>query len=131
FARATVNRLWGQFFGVGIVEPIDDFTEANPPSHPEVLDLLAREFVAHGFDLKFLIRTITATKTYQLSSRKTHDSQSDPRLFARMSLQGLSPEQLFDSLLQATGTYQPFQPQNAFVFGNTPQGEFADTFADD
>jgi hypothetical protein len=131
FARATANRLWGHFFGVGIVDPIDDFTEANPPSHPELLDLLAGELVAHDYDLKFLIRAITASQTYQLSSRKTHDSQADPRLFARMSVQGLAPELLYESLAQATGTYQPFQPQNACIFGNTPQGEFADTFADE
>jgi hypothetical protein len=131
FARAAANRLWGHFFGVGLVDPIDDFTAANPPSHPEILDLLANEFVSHDFDLKFLIRAITATKTYQLASRKTHESQSEPRLFARMSVQGLTPEQLYDSLAQATGMYQPFQPQNAFVLGNNPQGDFAETFADE
>lgn len=131
FARAAANRLWGHFFGIGIVEPVDDFTEANPPSHPELLDLLAGELVAHDFDLKFLIRAITASQTYQLSSRKTHDSQAEPRLFARQSVQGLTPELLYESLAQATGTYQAFQPQNRIVLGGTPQEEFADTFADE
>ncbi len=78
FARAAANRMWGHFFGRGIVEPVDDFSDANPPSHPELLDFLAKEFAAHEFDLKFLIRAITASRTYQLSSRRTHKSQADP-----------------------------------------------------
>ena len=131
FAHAAANRLWGHFFGVGIVEPIDDFTEANPASHPELLDLLAREFAAHDFDLKFLIRAIMASKTYQLSSRRSHETQDRPQMFARMSLQGLTPEQLLDSVAQATGTYQQFQANNAFLFSGSPQGDFAETFADE
>jgi hypothetical protein len=131
FARAAANRVWGHFFGVGIVEPVDDFSEHNPPSHPELLDLLAREFAAHDFDLKFLIRAITASKTYQLSSRRTHPSQGEPQHFARMNVQGLTPDQLYDSLAQATGTALSYQANNPFIFGNqTPQGEFLDTFDD-
>lgn len=130
FARAAANRLWGHFFGSGIVEPIDDFNEANPPSHPELLDLLAREFVSHDFDVKFLIRAITASRAYQLSSRRTHDSQADPRHFARMAMQGLTAEQIFDCLSRAAGTHQPFQPSMPFVLGTTPQGEIIETFAD-
>jgi len=61
FARTAVNRIWGHFFGIGIVDPVDDFSEANPPSHPELLDLLAREFIAHDYDLKFIIRAISAS----------------------------------------------------------------------
>ena len=72
-------------------------------SHPELLDLLAKEFAAHEFDLKFLIRAITATQAYQLTSAGTHKSQDDPTLFARMPLRGLTAEQLFDSLAMATG----------------------------
>lgn len=131
FAQAAANRLWGHFFGVGIVEPIDDFTDANPPSHPELLSLLATELVAHDFDLKFLIRAITASKAYQLSSRQTRESPAEPRLFASMTVQGLPPEALYESLAQATGTFQPFQPQNVRGFGNTPQDEFVETFAED
>jgi hypothetical protein len=131
FARAAVNRMWGHFFGVGIVEPIDDFTETNPPSHPELLDLLAQEFAAHDFDLKFLIRAITASRAYQLTSRQGDASQDLPLTFARMSLQGLSPEQLYDSLLQASGAYEPFQTNRAFIFGGSPQGDFLESFADE
>jgi hypothetical protein len=115
FARATANRLWSHFFGIGIVEPADDFKEENPPSHPELLDELARQLVAHQFDFKFMIRAITASNAYQLSSVTTDPTQEDPRLFARMAVKGLSPEQLFDSFSQATGFKDP-TPRNQLVF---------------
>ena len=80
FARATVNRLWNYFLGVGLIDPVDGLgTEDNPPSHPELLDELVRQFVAHDFDLKFLIRAITGSSTYQRSSRQTHPRQADSR----------------------------------------------------
>lgn len=129
FARTAVNRLWGHFFGLGLVHPIDDFTADNPPSHPELLDELGREFAAHGYDLKFVIRAITASKAYQLSSEQTDESQVNPRLFARMSLKGLSPEQLFDSIAQATGFYEPFANRNPFaMMTNSPREEFVQMF---
>ena len=103
FARALVNRLWGHFFGQGLVDPIDDFTAENPPSHPELLDLLARRFVEQGYDVRLLIRAITATRAYQRTSRQTDPSQATPRLFSRMQVKGLSPDQIFDSIAQATG----------------------------
>jgi hypothetical protein len=129
FSRTAVNRLWGHFFGVGIVNPVDDFTAENPPSHPELLDELARAFAAHKFDIKFLIRSITASKTYQLSSQKTDKSQENPRLFARMALKGLSPEQLFDSIAQATGYHEPYGNRNPLgMMNNTPREEFVQMF---
>jgi hypothetical protein len=103
FARAAVNRLWAQFFGIGIVEPVDDLGEQNPPSHPELLNELATQFAANHFDVKYLIRAITLSQTYQRSSVAAEVNKDDARLFAHMSVRGLSPEQLFDSLLQATG----------------------------
>jgi hypothetical protein len=104
FARAAVNRSWAYFLGTGLVEPIDELVGPNSePSHPELLDLLARQFAANKFDVKYLIRVITATRAYQLSSAATHASQDNPRLFARMPLRGLTAEQLFDSLATATG----------------------------
>jgi hypothetical protein len=129
FARATVNRLWGQFFGIGIVNPVDDFTAANPPSHPELLDELARDFVAHKYDFKFLIQAITASRTYQLASLETDKSQENPRLFARMALKGLSAEQLFDSISQATGFFEAFSNRNALgMMNTTPREEFVRMF---
>lgn len=103
FAKACVNRLWAHLFGLGIVDPVDDFDERNPPSHPELLDELANAFVLHNYDQKFLLRGITRSRTYQLTSRRTHSSQDNSRLFARMLVKGLSCDELFDSLIWATG----------------------------
>ncbi len=132
FAMMAVNRLWAQFLGQGIVQPVDDFSDNNPPSHPEVLNLLAKQFVAHNYDLKFLVRTITATRVYQTTSRQTHESQSDPNQFARAALRGLTPEQFFDSLAEAVGYYQPYRTDNPFVIdGDTPRGRFLELFRDE
>ncbi|HEY7153356.1 MAG TPA: DUF1549 and DUF1553 domain-containing protein [Gemmataceae bacterium] len=119
FARAAVNRLWGYFFGTGIVDPVDEMVGGeNAPSHPELLDELARQFAEHNFDLKFLIRAITASRAYQLSSVTTHKSQEDAQQFARMPLRGLSAEQLFDSIAQATGYQEQGNNNPRFKFGN-------------
>lgn len=132
FAKAAVNRMWAHHFGVGIVDPVDDFSANNPPSHPEVLDLLAQEFVAHNYDFKFLIRTLTATKAYQLTSVRSHESQDNPRQFARMPVRGLTAEQIFDSLAQATGYLQPFDPEQPLNFNqDQARQEFLETFESD
>jgi hypothetical protein len=102
FAKAAVNRMWAHFFGVPLVEQADGTGEESTTGYPELLDELARAFAAHNFDVKFLIRAITASQTYQRTSTVTHPSQKNPRQFARMPLRGLSPEQLFDSLAVAT-----------------------------
>jgi hypothetical protein len=107
FTRAAVNRLWHYFFGIGLIDPVDGLgTTDNPPSHGELLDELVRQFVAHDFDLKYLIRAVTGSQTYQLSSRQTHPRQAEPRLFARAASRALTPEQLYESLVLATG-YRP------------------------
>lgn len=132
FAKMAVNRLWAQFLGQGIVQPVDDFSDNNPPSHPEVLNLLAEQFVAHNYDLKFLVRTIASTRVYQTTSRQTHESQSDPNQFARAALRGLTPEQFFDSLAEAVGYYQPYRTDNPFVIdAETPRGRFLELFRDE
>jgi hypothetical protein len=107
FARATANRVWGMFFGRGIVDPVDDFSDANEPSHPELLDDLAKCLTDADFDLKALIRGLCRTRAYQRTSARTHAAQDDPRLFARMAVRGLSGEQLYDSLALATGYREP------------------------
>ena len=107
FARAGANRVWGHFFGIGLVDPVDDFNDQNPPSHPELLDDLAEAFTAADFDLKFLIRAICRSQAYQRTSAQTDPSQNDPRLFARMAVKGLTGEQFFDSLVLATGYHEP------------------------
>ncbi len=121
FARATVNRLWFHFFGRGLVDPVDDFDDDNPPSHPKLLDELADHLIAQNFDLKPIMRGIIASRPYQLTSRQTDDSQSDPELFAKMAIQGMSTEQLFDSLAEATGFFEPANDRSPVNFGNDSQ----------
>src|SRR5487761_1808555 len=65
FAKALVNRLWGHFFGRGLVDPVDDMRDTNPPSNPELLDALAKDFIEHRFDMKHVIRTMVTSSTYQ------------------------------------------------------------------
>ncbi len=115
FARAAVNRMWAHFFGYGFTKPVDDMGPHNPPSHPELLDFLARQFSAHGYDLKRLIRWLVLSKPYALSSRQGHRNEIDdpssgePPLFSRFYLRQMSPEQLYDSLLVATAAEQAAQ----------------------
>jgi hypothetical protein len=103
FARAAVNYLWAHFFGLGIIDPVDEPSEDNPPSHPDLLKELSRQFVLNNYDLKYLIKAITASQAYQLTSAQTHPTQQDPRLFAAMQTKGMSPEQLLESLALAVG----------------------------
>jgi hypothetical protein len=105
FAQAIVNRLWGQLMGVGIVDPVDDFHAANPASHPDLLQELANALVAADFDVDFLYRAICLSQSYQRTSRQTDPTQDDARDFARMAIKPLSVEQLYASLLVATGKF--------------------------
>ncbi len=130
FAKSVVNRMWGHFFGVGIVDPVDDFGGANRPSHPELLNDLAADFAAHDFDLKYLIRGITASRTYQRSSRKTHQTQDEPQQFARMAVQGLTGEELFDSIAMAVGYLDSFRQVQPFQFNQQgPRAAFLELFS--
>ncbi|HEV3448624.1 MAG TPA: DUF1553 domain-containing protein [Gemmataceae bacterium] len=131
FARTTVNRMWAHFFGLGLVEPIDDMVGSETVAyHPELLNELAQQFAAHNFDLKFLIRVLTATQAYQRTSDALHASQADPHLFARMMVRGMTQEQLFDSLSMAIGYHQTAQQNPFFVFNdNSPRSKFLEKFA--
>jgi hypothetical protein len=133
FAKATVDLVWSYFFGVSLLEPIIEPHDDNPISHPELLDELARQFTAHNYDLKFLIRAIVHSQAYQRSSVGAAKANPDELLlFARMPVRGMSPEQLFDSLAEATDFVPPslpqqgrFQPFNQFL---TPRAEFIAKF---
>jgi hypothetical protein len=130
FARNAVNRMWANFFGVGIIDPLDEPSK-NPPSHPELLDILAKDFAASGYDMKNLIRAIVNSRAYQRSSAsRAASSDSQERTFARMQVRGLTAEQLFDSIVLATG-YRGELPlaQRQFVGPNTPRGDFLAKFA--
>ncbi|MGE0373851.1 MAG: DUF1549 domain-containing protein [Planctomycetaceae bacterium] len=103
-ARAFVNRTWGRFFGYGFTNPVDDMGPHNPPSHPELLERLARGFINSGYNVEELVRWITSTRAYHLSSRFGEGNaiddpaSGDPPLFSRMPTRTFSPGQVFDSL---------------------------------
>jgi Protein of unknown function (DUF1549)/Protein of unknown function (DUF1553) len=101
FARAIVNRVWGELMGVGFVSPVDDFRESNAPSHPELLQEMADDFAGSGFDLTRLYRAICRSAAYQRTSARTDEGQARPELFAAMAIKPLSGDQFFDSLSQA------------------------------
>jgi len=99
------NRTWWRLFGRGLVSPVDDMHTANAPSHPELLDLLARRFAASGFDHKFLARAIVSSRAYQRTSRPGA-SDKQVALFGRMSVKVLSAGQLYDSFVAILGAPQ-------------------------
>ena len=114
FARALVNRMWAHFFGRGIVEPIDDLRATNPPSNPELLDALAKDFEENGFDLKRLVRTITTSRTYGLSAIPNQWNQKDRNAFSHYPTKRLQAEVLLDAI--HTVTLAPHS------FGGLPAG---------
>lgn len=108
FARAAVNRVWNNFFGRGIVDPVDDFRASNPPTNEPLLDWLAKDFVAHKFDLKHVMRTILSSHTYQLSSTANETNVGDTKNFSRSYRRRLPAEVLLDAVTQVTGTRDTF-----------------------
>ena len=143
FAKALVNRYWKHFFNRGLIEPEDDMRDSNPPANPELLDALAKSFVASGYDLKQLIRTITQSTTYQLSAVPNKHNAIDRQNFSRYYPKRLQAEVLLDAInnvLDAksafdgmpTGTRATALPDNSFnttnyfltVFGR-PEGSSA------
>jgi hypothetical protein len=103
FARNLANRTWAHFFGLGIIEPVDEPGTENPPSHPELLNDLTAGLAEAKFDQRVLIRAITASKAYNLTSKQTDPTQADLRRFARVQVRGLTANQIYDSFLAATG----------------------------
>jgi hypothetical protein len=108
FAKALVNRMWGHLLGRGLVDPVDDMRATNPPSNPEVLDALARDFIEHKFDVKHLIRTICNSRTYQLSSEPNEYNKHDKQNHARYYGKRLIAEVFLDSVDQVCGTQTHF-----------------------
>ncbi|HEX3147354.1 MAG TPA: DUF1549 domain-containing protein [Gemmataceae bacterium] len=104
FRRTAANRWWAFLMGRGLIHPLDQDHTANPPSHPELLELLADEFAAHKFDVKWLLREIAMSRTYQRSSEPVPSSKDlGPDRFAVAPLKPLTPEQFAYALMQATG----------------------------
>lgn len=119
FARNFVNRVWFLFLGRGLVHPLDLHHKDNPASHPELLDLLAAEFVEHKFNIKWLVREIVLSKAYQRSSL----GAAKPESFAVAIEKRLTAEQLFASIAVATETEPGEAVKTKFVkaFANQPR----------
>jgi hypothetical protein len=137
FAKATVNRVWSYFTGAGIVDPIDWFSVNTRPTHPALLDWLAEDFVAHGYDLRYLVRSILSTEMYQRSAKTTEGNKNDTQYLSHARIRPLTAEQLFYSLLEATNIESRKRRRNEnveamkrdylrrfrFVFGNDEMEE--------
>jgi len=124
FACVIVNRLWKQYLGWGLVEPVDDWENARP-SHPELLNHLARELMTHDYDLKHVARLILNSHTYQREARPgAPGDKPEQRLFAGPARRRLSAEQLVDSLFAAVGKKFESEEMNMDVDGRRPVKEF-------
>ena len=108
FARAMVNRVWKNFMGRGLVEAVDDIRDANPPSNPELLEALTRDFVAHRFDVKQLARTIMNSASYQLTSVPTATNAGDVKYHSHYLAKRLPAEVIIDAIGQVTGVREEF-----------------------
>lgn len=140
FGPCIANRFWEHFMGRGMVNPVDDFNPDNKPSHPELLAILAQEFVQSGFDIKHLVRCICNSRAYQRSSVPVEGNKGgENTLFARMEIKVLSPEALADSLEVAlegratmpTGGVAMIRPAAKKAGGNpanTPRDHFVNFF---
>jgi len=103
FASSFANRIWGYLTGVGIIEPLDDIRAGNPPSNPELLDYLTKEFVDSGFNTRHVMKLIAKSRTYQLAVA-THKWNSDDKInFSHATARRLSAEALYDSIYKVTG----------------------------
>jgi hypothetical protein len=144
FAKAQVNRIWLHLMGRGLVDPNDDFRATNPPSNPELLEWLAKDFAAGGFRLKRTVKTIMSSRTYQLSATtRVQSTMADDLHHSHAAVQPLEAEQLLDALAQVSGVPVQFRgyplgmranqvpapPQTGRRFGGEGMGEkFLKTF---
>jgi hypothetical protein len=113
FARSIVNRLWYRFFGLGLIMPLDQMHSENPPTHPELLQWLARDVEEHHYDLRRLIRGLVLSRAYARSSRWISGDAPPADLFAVASVRPLTPTQLATSLRLATANPASFTDLNA------------------
>lgn len=108
FARSFANRVWAHYFGLGLVNPVDDFSLANPPSNPRLLDRLAKEFTDGSFDLRKLEKSILMSRAYQTTAKTNASNVFDRMNFARSYVRPLMAEQVVDVLNSALGVDEPF-----------------------
>jgi hypothetical protein len=108
FTRAIVNRVWANFFGLGLVEPVDDLRSTNPASNEKLLTALSAFTVEHGYDLKALMRLILLSETYARSSMPLPENRDDRRWFARVYPKRLMAEVLSDAIVDVTGVHDKY-----------------------
>jgi hypothetical protein len=122
FAKSLANRIWYHLLGRGVVEPVDDFRDSNPPCNDELLDALAQELVQSGYDLRSLVRVILNSRTYQLSARPNELNADDSIYFSHAITKLLPAEVLLDAISTVTAS--------ATTFNNMPAGARATQIAD-
>ncbi len=123
FKRALVNRVWKQLLGVGLVEPVDQMHEANPATHPEVLDLLANDFAAQGFRVRRLMSHILHSDSYLRSSRWEGSARPADGTYAVAVLKPLTPDQLTLSIAAATGYLEVLKQKYGREKNNSKQAQ--------
>jgi len=102
FSQNIANLVWAHFFGIGVVEPVDDFRVSNPPSNPELLNAIAARLAGYDFQIKPLIRDICTSRTYQLAAERTTENTWDERHFSHSRIRRLRAEVLLDAIHQVT-----------------------------
>lgn len=108
FARNLANRIWAHFLGRGLVEPVDDVRATNPPTNPELLDALGKYLIENKYDVRQLIRAVTASRIYQLSSRPNATNERDEQNYSRAPFKRVPAEVLLDMVSQTTGVAEKF-----------------------
>ncbi len=103
FAKAMVNRLWQAMFGRGFVEPTDDLRETNPPTHPELLERLAEDFIANGYNIRHTLQLIALSSTYRRSEAMVNGNERDDRFYSHAYYRPLLAEVLVDAISDVTG----------------------------
>jgi hypothetical protein len=109
FATSVANRVWAHFFGVGIVEPVDDVRVSNPPSNPELFAALGAKFASYNYNFKQLVRDICNSRTYQRASEVNESNQDDEKNFAHALIRRIPAETLLDCISQVTQTSEKFK----------------------
>ena len=123
FARSITNRIWANYFGVGLVESIDDMRASNPPSNEELLAAAAKHFVENDFDVKALMRTILQSATYQQSSEPVAENKDEKRFYSRYYPRRLMAEVMLDAVSQVTDVPTSFT-KVAFPGGDVRDTDF-------
>ncbi|MFV0445629.1 MAG: DUF1553 domain-containing protein, partial [Planctomycetaceae bacterium] len=108
FAQNFANRVWQHFFGIGIIEPVDDVRVSNPPSNPALLEALAQKFTEYNYDFKRLVRDICVSQTYQRTTRRNESNQTDEKNFAHQSIRRIKAESMLDIISEVTNTKDKF-----------------------